>query len=60
MNEIKVYLGDGCYARQGRFAGEIILTTEDGISVQNEIFMEPEVLKALNEFSENLKQIKDK
>jgi hypothetical protein len=37
----KVYLGDGVYAE---FDGEnLILTTENGISVTNKIVLEPEV-----------------
>lgn len=49
MNE-KEYLGDGCYARDVGFG--IVLTTENGISVQNEIEMEPAVLRAFFRFIE--------
>jgi len=60
MNEIKIYLGDGAYAAQGRFAGEIVLTTEDGYRATNTIYLDAHTLKALDEFRENLKEIKDK
>ena len=52
--ERKVYLGDGCYATHGPFQDCIVLTTEDGISVQNTITLEPELLKALDEFRKTL------
>jgi len=41
----KTYLGDGVYV-QARDR-DIILTTEDGISVSNTIYLEPSVLHAL-------------
>lgn len=42
----KDYLGDGVYAEHdGR--GMLTVTTEDGISVKDRIFVEPEVLAAL-------------
>lgn len=48
---MKTYLGDGVYADLND-AGQIVLTTEDGISIQNEIFLEPEVVQALLRFLE--------
>lgn len=44
----KTYLGDGVYAEIRPY--HLVLTTEDGISVTNEIFLEPEVLEALQLF----------
>ena len=44
----KTYLGDGVYCSYG--GRGFVLTTEDGISVSNEIVMEPEVIAAFNEF----------
>lgn len=41
----KSYLGDGVYVEAVN--GMVRLTTEDGISVTNEIFLEPEVFQAL-------------
>lgn len=41
----KVYLGDGVYAYYDGYG--VILTTENGIAVTNTIYLEPEVLKAL-------------
>jgi Holliday junction resolvase len=45
----KDYLGDAVYADWDEY-GALILTTEDGISVQNRIYLEPEVLDALARF----------
>ena len=55
--ENKIYLGDGTYVE---FIGfEFILTTENGISVTNQIALEPIMLKKLNEFVEiKLKKLK--
>lgn len=41
----KTYLGDGVYLDQE--PGRLVLTTEDGISVTNTIYLEEEVLAAL-------------
>lgn len=56
-SENKIYLGDGAYVE---FIGfEFILTTENGISVTNQIALEPIMLKRLNEFVEiKLKTLK--
>ena len=45
MTPLKQYLGDGVYADFDGFA--LVLTTEDGISAQNEIVLEPSVVEAL-------------
>ena len=45
----KTYLGDGVYAEHYGWA--IALTTEDGIAVTNEIYLEREVLLALIAFA---------
>ncbi len=42
------YLGDGAYAEFDGFG--IQLTTENGISVTNRIYLEPEVYEALSLF----------
>lgn len=45
----KEYLGDGAYAE---FDGHgINLTTEDGVSVQNRVYMESEVVVSFLRFS---------
>jgi hypothetical protein len=44
----KEYLGDGVYADVER--GMVKLTTEDGISVTNIIYLEPEVIEALERY----------
>ncbi len=43
----KSYLGDGAFVQIGSFHGEIVLTTEDGISVQNRVVLGPMELKLL-------------
>lgn len=47
---MKAYLGDGAYVETGRYAGEIVLTTEDGISVQNTVVLGPGEWAALVRF----------
>jgi hypothetical protein len=39
---MKTYLGDGVYAEI--IYGQLVLTTEDGVSTTNTIVFEPEVL----------------
>lgn len=46
----KRYLGDGVYAEIE--SGMIKLTTEDGVSVTNTIFLEVEVYRALVQYFE--------
>ena len=45
----KQYLGDSVYAERQDHG--ILLTTENGLGPSNSIFLEPEVLSALNDFS---------
>lgn len=45
----KTYLGDGVYCEFD--AGLIRVTTDNGISVTNEIYMEPEVFAGLEKFA---------
>ncbi len=49
-DEYKDYLGDGVYVDFDGFG--LILTTENSISVSNHIYLEPEVLRALFEYTE--------
>lgn len=42
----KQYLGDGVYVERNK-SGHVVLTTEDGISATNTIYLEPEVMVAL-------------
>jgi len=44
----KTYLGDGVYAEI--VDGSVLLTTEDGISVTNKIYLELEVVDALSKY----------
>lgn len=48
----KVYLGDSVYAEVE--GGMIKLTTENGYGPSNTIYLEPEVIHALNEFVKNV------
>ena len=41
----KEYLGDGVYAQKSQF-GEVVLTTENGITATNTIILEPAVLQS--------------
>jgi hypothetical protein len=50
---VKRYLGDGCYVDFDGFA--LWLTTEDGVSVQNRICLEPDVYHAFTEYVASLK-----
>jgi hypothetical protein len=54
----KSYLGDGAYVDDGSFEGEIVLTTEDGVSVQNRVVLGPRELDALISWLKTLKIIK--
>jgi hypothetical protein len=45
---MKEYLGDGVYVEVN--SGRIVLTTENGVSITNTIFLEPEVWVALCEY----------
>jgi hypothetical protein len=50
MNEPQ-YLGDGVYAQ---WEGDMVkLTTEDGVSTTNTIYLEPQVYEALVRFVKN-------
>ena len=50
----KVYIGDSVYAQVGSYAGEIILTTENGLpnDPSNTIVLGPNEMRALIAFSE--------
>ncbi len=54
----KEYLGDGAYV-EAKYGG-LQLTTENGISVTNSIFLEPEVYAALLEYVARLRTDTDK
>jgi hypothetical protein len=43
------YLGDGAYVRWDQF-GVLVLFTTDGVRITNQIFLEPEVLDALQAY----------
>lgn len=51
--ETKRYLGDGVYADYDGY-GVIVLTTEDGVQVQNRIYLEPIVWRELERYARDL------
>jgi len=52
---MKTHLGDGVYADFDGFM--VVMTTENGIEVTNTIYLEPEVLAALDLYREQLKTL---
>lgn len=53
MTQLKTYLGDGAYAE---FDGDgIMLTAENGVSVTDRVYLEPEVYRALVRFVDSLR-----
>lgn len=48
MTANKIYLGDGVYASFDGY--QFCLTTEDGISITNTIYLEPKVVEAFVRF----------
>lgn len=56
---MKRYLGDGVYADYNA-ADQIVLTTEDGISVTNTIYLEAEVVSAFLGFISELRQVRNR
>lgn len=53
-SEGREYLGDGVYVRFNK-AQQLVLTTEDGISVTNEIYLEAEVYHSLVRYVDRLR-----
>ena len=51
----KEYLGDGVYIEVDNF-GDIVLTTENGISTINRIILEPTVLEAFENYIRRLRK----
>jgi len=49
----KRYLGDGVYVQRERCS--IVLTAEDGIRATDTIYLEPEVIRALEEYLKELR-----
>lgn len=58
MQENKRYLGDGVYIEIEH--GMVKLTTEDGISVSNTIFLEPSVIDNLLRYLKDIMNFVDK
>ena len=53
-SDFKQYIGDGVYADFNGF--HVVLTTENGISVTNEIYLEDVVMAALLDWHERLQE----
>lgn len=56
MMKYKTYLGDGVYVDYND-AGQLVLTTEDGIAATNTIYLEPEVWRSLRGYVDRLKEV---
>lgn len=56
-NRCKEYLGDGVYAAWTGY--DVVLTTEDGIKASNTIILEPQVVRALENFLSRLRQLEE-
>ena len=54
MNQLKDYLGDSVYAEFDGYG--ITLTTDNGHGPSNTIYLEPEVIEALNRFKERTRE----
>jgi hypothetical protein len=54
VTDRKSYIGDGVYIDFDGYS--LILTTEDGISVQNTVVLEPSVYSALVEYVAALRE----
>ena len=54
MENYRKYLGDGAYIEFDGY--HIVLTTNNGIAVTNEICLEPEVFQALIKYEKMLKK----
>ena len=54
--KVKEYLGDSVYAEFDGYG--ITLTTDNGLGPSNTIFLDPEVLTALNQFASRVTEQK--
>lgn len=56
MSTNKEYLGDGVYAQVDRSL-QIVLTTENGVEVQNTIFLDRVTASAVIEYIERMRRL---
>lgn len=54
MKEEKIYLGDGVYLTNN--GCHLILTTEDGINTHNTIYLEPHMIKLMEDYLNKIKK----
>ena len=52
----KNHIGDGVYVEDDGYG--IVITTENGISVQNRIVMEPEVIEAFERYVARFRKLR--
>jgi hypothetical protein len=45
-----IYLGDGLYAEQGHWAGEVCVYASDGVTRTNQVYLDAEMLSRLSEW----------
>ncbi len=50
----KEYIGDGVYIKEGGYKGEFILTTENGISIQNTIILEYKMIEQIFNYAQRI------
>lgn len=54
------YLGDGVYIAPGRFRGEYIICTSNGITDQHHIYLDTYVWRALKAYLDKIVEEEDK
>lgn len=53
------YLGDGLYAEEGHWPGQIRLYASNGVTVSNEVFLEDNMLEVLTDWFYNGPEIEE-
>ncbi len=50
----KEYVGDGVYIQKGAFKGQFVLTTENGVDIENAIYLEYKMIKYIHNYTERI------
>jgi len=50
----KEYVGDGVYIQQGHYRTQIVLTTENGVSIDNTIYLDLNMIGFINKYVDKL------
>jgi len=58
MEENKCYLGDGVYAKEGRWKGQVVVYASDGLVDSNHVFLEANEIERLISFAKEQGVIK--